>query len=90
MSNLYQRSPTEIILYGSSWCGDCRRARRILAELGIAYQDVDIETDPQAARFVEEINHGNRAVPTILFPDGAILVEPDNASLREKLSEAAG
>lgn len=61
-----------------------------MAELGTAYQDIDIETDPQAARFVEEINHGSRSVPTIIFPDGAILVEPDNDSLRKKLSETAG
>lgn len=89
-SNRYTLAPSGIVLYGTSWCGDCRRARRILAELGVTYQDIDIEADPRAARFVEEINHGRRSVPTIVFPDGALLVEPDNDSLREKLSAAVG
>ncbi|NCP87948.1 MAG: NrdH-redoxin [Anaerolineae bacterium CG_4_9_14_3_um_filter_57_17] len=89
MSDLYTRAPSGIVLYGTSWCGDCRRARRILGEMNAAYQDIDIEADPQAARFVEELNHGSRSVPTIIFPDGAILIEPDNDSLRQKLSADA-
>lgn len=35
---------------------------------------------------VEQINHGKRIIPTILFPDGSILVEPSNAQLAEKLN----
>jgi len=90
MSDLYNRAPSGIMLYGTSWCGDCRRARRILGEMNAAYQDIDIEADPQAARFVEELNHGSRSVPTIIFPDGAILIEPDNDRLREKITGAVG
>ena len=35
--------------------------------------------------YIEEINNGLRVVPTIVFPDGDILVEPSNAKLAEKL-----
>lgn len=86
MSDLYTRTPSSIILYGTSWCGDCRRARRILAENKTSYQDIDIETDPRAAHFVEELNRGSRSVPTIVFPDGSLLVEPSNDALRQKLN----
>jgi hypothetical protein len=34
------------------------------------------------------VNQGRRIVPTIIFPDGSILVEPSNAELAEKLGLA--
>ncbi len=51
------------------------------------YHYVDIEHDDAARHHVERINQGNRSVPTILFPDGSILVEPSSATLAEKLAE---
>jgi len=74
-----------VILYGTSWCGDCRRARRVFAQIGTSYEDIDIDTDSQAKAFVEEVNRGSRAVPTIVFPDGSILVEPADIDLAAKL-----
>ncbi|GAP20593.1 glutaredoxin domain-containing protein [Leptolinea tardivitalis] len=76
----------EIIkLYGTSWCGGTRRARRIFDDNKIAYQWIDIDLDKEARSIVEQINHGNRSVPTIVFPDGSILVEPSDGQLAEKL-----
>ena len=74
-------------MYGTTWCFDSRRARRIFDELEIPYQWVDIDKDPTARSYVEEVNHGFRSVPTIIFPDGSMLVEPSNEVLREKLAE---
>jgi len=74
----------EIIMYGTSWCGDTIRARRWFDSQQIPYRYIDIEKDPQARQVVEQINNGMRSVPTILFPDGTILVEPSNAELAEK------
>jgi len=76
---------SEIILYGTNWCGGSRRARLILDQHKIAYQWVDIDKDAQAAAWVEQANRGYRSVPTILFPDGSILVEPSNTELLQKL-----
>lgn len=87
MSDLYNQQPSQIILYGTSWCGDCRRARRIFAQLQVAYLDVDIDNDPQAEAFVKQLNRGNRSVPTIVFPDGTLMTEPDNARLSQKLTQ---
>ena len=39
----------------------------------------------EAMAFVEKVNQGKRIVPTIVFPDGDILVEPSNAQLAAKL-----
>lgn len=84
-SDLYSRSPSKVILYGVSWCGDCRRARRVFAQVGTPYEDIDVDADSQAEAFVKEINHGSRSVPTIVFPDGSILVEPGDDQLTSKL-----
>ena len=74
-----------IKFYGTSWCGDCRRAKAVFAELQVSYMWIDIDQNPQAAVFVQQGNRGLRRVPTIIFPDGSILVEPDSESLRAKL-----
>ena len=75
----------KIIVYSTAWCGDCRRAKRFFDEHGIAYENVNIEQNAQAMEFVKRINNGNRSVPTIVFPDGTILVEPQTGQLAEKL-----
>lgn len=74
-----------IKFYGTSWCGDCRRAKAVFAELQVSYMWIDIDQNPQAAVFVQQVNRGLRRVPTIIFPDGSILVEPESERLRAKL-----
>ena len=73
-------------MYGTRWCWDCRRARRWLEKHGIPYQWVNIDQDKKAEGYVKGINQGMRSVPTIVFPDGSILVEPSNDDLGNKLS----
>jgi mycoredoxin len=85
MTDLYTLSPQEIIFYGVSWCGDCRRARQVFAEKSIKFVDVDIDRDAKAVEFVKQLNRGNRSVPTIIFPDGTSLTEPDTLTLARKL-----
>lgn len=80
----------KIIMYSTDWCPDCRRSRRFLDEHGIDYDYVNIEKAPEAEQIVRRLNNGNRSVPTIVFPDGTILVEPSNAQLAEKLGTLVG
>lgn len=77
--------PVKIIMYGTTWCGTTKRARRVFEEEKIDYVWVDIDADESAAKFVESVARGFRSVPTIVFPDGSILVEPSTYQLREKL-----
>jgi glutaredoxin-like protein len=74
-----------ILVYGADWCGDCRRARRFLNLHSIPYRWIDIDRDEQGEQFVIEVNRGQRSIPTILFEDGSVLVEPSNRLLAEKL-----
>ena len=53
-----------IRIYTTSWCPDCRQAKRFLEEQQFTYEEFDIETDLGAATFVERANNGKRKVPT--------------------------
>lgn len=75
----------EITVYGADWCPDCRRAKRILDERKVQYSWVDIDKDHVGEKFVINTNRGNRSIPTIVFGDGSILVEPSNPELIAKL-----
>ena len=74
-----------IVVYSTVWCPDCKRAKRFFGEQRVPYVNIDIEQDAKAMAFVEKVNDGKRIIPTIVFPDGSILVEPSNAELAEKL-----
>lgn len=76
----------KITIYGTNWCGDCHRTRHFLDQHNIKYQFINIDLDKAGEQFVITTNHGNRSVPTIVFEDGSILVEPSNTTLAEKLS----
>jgi thioredoxin reductase (NADPH) len=75
----------EIELYGASWCPDCRRAKKFLADQRVPYVWHDIEQRPELVEIVEKKNDGKRTIPTIVFPDGSHLAEPSNEELADKL-----
>jgi len=79
----------KLVVYGTRWCGDCRRALKMLNERNLTFIWVDIDRDPKAEAYVIVTNHGNRSVPTIVFPDGSIMVEPSNNDLSLKLDSMA-
>ncbi|GJM39895.1 MAG: NrdH-redoxin [Ardenticatenaceae bacterium] len=74
----------QIIMYTTSWCSDCHRAKYLLDEYGVPYIDIDVEEDAEGLALVMQVNNGNRVVPTIVFPDKTIMVEPSNRQLAEK------
>jgi mycoredoxin len=79
-------SDAEVItLYGNTWCGGSRRARLLFDRKNIPYVFIDIDKDEAAAKYVESVNHGFRSVPTIVWADGSMLVEPTEDELAEKL-----
>lgn len=77
-----------IIMYGTSWCGDCHRSRRLLDRHEIPYTWIDIDRDPEAKAYVREVNGGRQIVPTIIFPDGGMLVEPTDRELAARVGAA--
>jgi glutaredoxin len=55
----------QLDVYSTTWCPDCRRLDRWLAEQGVEHAEVNIEDAPDAARKLED-ETGKRAVPFIL------------------------
>jgi mycoredoxin len=76
---------SELIMYSTVWCGYCRRLKTMLKSEGIAFTEVDIEHDPEAAQFVMNVNNGNQTVPTLKFPDGSALTNPSLKDVKAKL-----
>jgi glutaredoxin-like protein len=75
----------DITMYGADWCGDCRRSKRLLEELDVQVNHIDVEKDVSAAAKVIEINGGAKSIPVIVFSDGTHLTEPSDNDLKAKL-----
>jgi thioredoxin reductase (NADPH) len=74
-----------LTVYGANWCSDCKRSKKFLGEQRIHYRWIDVEQDAEGLAFVERANNGKRIIPTIVFDDGSMLIEPSNAELAAKL-----
>ncbi|MCC6791403.1 MAG: FAD-dependent oxidoreductase [Thermomicrobiales bacterium] len=75
-----------ITMYGTYWCGDCKRAKQFFGEHRVPYAFVDVDADPEGMAVVERANDGKHIIPVIVFDDGSSLIEPSNAELAAKLN----
>ena len=50
-----------ITMYGTYWCGDCRRAKQFLGGNRIDFKFIDVDDDKNAMSYVEEVNDGQTA-----------------------------
>ncbi len=75
----------ELRVYGALWCPDCRRSKAFLSQHRIKYQWIDIDQDADALAYVEALQQGGRTIPTVLLPDGKVLLEPSDAELAQAL-----
>jgi len=80
-----KKTDVGIVMYSTSWCPDCFRAKAVMKRLNVPFTEIDIDRDKAATQIVLNHNDGRRVVPTIFFPDGTALVEPSNQDLQDKL-----
>jgi mycoredoxin len=76
----------EILFYGAEWCGDCRRSKRQLEELGVSFTYLDVEHNDEYRDAAIAIS-GKQSIPVVAFSDGTYLVEPSNPDMAGKLRE---
>ncbi|MBV8822170.1 MAG: NAD(P)-binding protein, partial [Ktedonobacteraceae bacterium] len=76
---------SNIKLYGTDWCSDCKRSKKFLGEQRIRYDYINIEENLEGQEFVKKVQNGGLSIPTIVFEDGSLLIEPTNAQLATKL-----
>ena len=75
---------TAIKVYGADWCGDCRRAKRMLERTGAEYDYIDVDADLEAREEAIRLS-GRKNIPVIVFPEGDVLVEPTDPELEQAL-----
>src|SRR5260370_15284332 len=76
---------TNIKLYVTNWCSDCKRSKKFLGEQRVHYEFIDIEENMEGQAVVRGYQKGGLSIPTIVFEDGSVLVEPSNAEIAAKL-----
>lgn len=75
-----------ITMFSTTWCGYCNRLKKQLDAQGIGYTEINIEEVEGTAELVEQLNGGNRTVPTVLFPDGTAATNPSAAEVKTRLA----
>ena len=71
-------------VYTTKRCGDCMMTKAVLDRLGVVYEEIDIDQDLLPPRFWL-LTAASRTVPTVLLPDGRVLVEPSRQILLSAL-----
>ena len=82
-------SGQDFVMFSTEWCGYCKRLKNQLGEIGITFREINVEEQIEYAGFVEEVNGGNRVVPTLLFSDGVALTNPSAIAVKDKLASLA-
>jgi thioredoxin reductase (NADPH) len=72
---------SQIKLFFTSWCWDCRRAKKFLKENGLEYEGIDIDESPDAEEVVLRVNDGRRKVPTFEVDGRYFACSPFNSGL---------
>ena len=80
----------KVVAYTTNWCSDCIRSKTLLKELGIPFEEIDIEAVEGAAEEMELSNGGIYRIPTIIIDDTHVLVEPSDEALTEVIDRHLG
>lgn len=83
-----EQSWPEIVVFGTTWCGDCHRTTRFLDAKMIPYRYHDVEEENLSQLVIkmnEDAGYGpRRRLPTVLV-DEDILSVPNSAELAQRL-----
>ncbi|GAA6524492.1 mycoredoxin [Intrasporangium sp. DVR] len=79
-------APGTITMFTTHWCGYCARLKSQLEREGLSYTEINLEANPEHIDYVEQVNGGNRTVPTVVFPDGTSATNPTLAEVKARLS----
>ncbi len=74
----------DVVMYCTSWCPACRRARLYFEQNGIQYLEIDITRDRAAAARVRGWANGNETTPTFNIK-GQVIVDFNPSKLDEAL-----
>ena len=79
-------APLEVVLYSTSWCGYCKRARNWFTKNGIPFVEKDIEKDRAAHAEYQRIGGGYGGVPLISV-NGAVIRGFDQRAVQRAIQK---
>ena len=65
-AGLAKMTPSRVVMFATSWCPYCAKARELFREQGVRYSELDIEIDKTAGSFQNDVM-GLSGVPTIVI-----------------------
>ena len=57
-----------VVMYTTSWCPYCDRARHLLSRKNVAFSEIDVESSPDKRAEMQQ-RSGRRTVPQIFIGD---------------------
>jgi glutaredoxin-like protein NrdH len=79
----------KVLMYAISTCGWCKRAKRILNDMNVEYNyiDIDLCSQEEKEKIRTDISRrgGHLLYPTIIINDKILLTNPTEKELREAL-----
>lgn len=72
------------VMFSATWCGHCTRLKQQLGRLGVAFETIDIDEEPEHLPALAEANGGDWLIPTVRFADGSVLVNPPAAEVARR------
>jgi len=70
---------------GTLWSASSHTVKDFLSRNRIPYQWLDIETDAEARKLVDEVQDNGKQLPVVFFPDGEVLSNPSHQTLATKV-----
>lgn len=78
-----------LTVYSTTWCGYCVRLKSQMKRAGLEFDEVNIELDEDAAKYVEGVNGGNQTVPVVRFDDGTAMTNPSIKEVADHVAKLA-
>lgn len=72
-----------IVIYTTSWCPYCIRAKRLLDHKGWNYEEIDVDGDDEKRAWLRKVT-GRRTVPQIFIGEESVGGYDDIAALDRK------
>ena len=71
LAQLHTMTPARVVMFGTTWCPYCAKARELFAKQGVRYAELDLEKDGAAADFQKNVM-GLSGFPTLVIGNRVI------------------
>jgi len=77
MMTIPEEKPKKMVVYAHDYCGQAKSLAYVLEKHNIDHEWRDVlRGEPAWKEELKRLARGNLSVPTVVFPDGTVMVEP--------------